>query len=157
MPVISTSPPCARSSRPQMCKSVDLPAPEGATIATSSPPLTTSSAASSTRTSVSPLPKCRCTAESLRCGSLIPQRLDRIVLGGAPGRIDRREERKTEGKRGDADDFANLDPRGKSREEEDLGREDADADEIGDEGTQRLGVERNRNAKDEPDDGACHP
>ena len=41
-----------------MWSSVDLPAPDGATIATSSPLFTSRSALSSTRTAVSPLPKC---------------------------------------------------------------------------------------------------
>jgi hypothetical protein len=56
VPTISTSPCCGRSRRPPMWSSVDLPAPDGATMATSSPPLTVRSAASSTRTWVGPSP-----------------------------------------------------------------------------------------------------
>ena len=56
-PVISTSPPCGRSSRPEMCSRVDLPAPDGATMATSLAALHLEVGSSrARRTSVSPSP-----------------------------------------------------------------------------------------------------
>src|SRR5690606_24010890 len=152
-PVISTSPAWGRSSRPQMWSSVDLPAPDGATMATSSPPLTVRSADSSTRTWASPSPKCRWTPVSLRCGSLIAERLDRIVLGGAPGWVDRCQNGEPQGQDDDRRHLARIDLGRQRREEEHLGREDANADQLRDEGAQRLGVDGDHEAEYEPDHG----
>ena len=56
VPMIEISPACGRSKSPLRCSSVDFPAPDGATIATSSPLLTVRSAASITFTCVAPSP-----------------------------------------------------------------------------------------------------
>src|SRR5262249_15296184 len=98
-----------------MCKSVDLPAPEGATSATdwpgqmaSSAPLRMSCVTStwrwcrsiSARTSIGGSPSPRATPvsdlDSALIVSLIAQRLDRIEARRAPGRIKRRQQRQHE-------------------------------------------------------------
>ncbi len=76
---------CGRSSGPARCSGVDLPAPDGATMATSSPPLHgRGRRASSTRTLVSPSPSVAVHLARARGGRHSAKGLDRIVLGGAP-------------------------------------------------------------------------
>src|SRR5271154_4021290 len=99
-PPILTSPALGRSNRPARCRSVDFPAPDGATNATDWPGESSRLAPLRTSTVVSPPPYRRSTSSRVsaatRAASFIAQRLDRIELGCAPGRIDRRRQRQKE-------------------------------------------------------------
>ena len=57
-----------------------------------------------------------------RAWSFIAQRLDRIELGRAPGRIDRRRERQDQRNRDDGENVRRFDARGQLRQEIELGR-----------------------------------
>src|SRR5262245_57843026 len=102
-PRYSMVPESGRSSAPTRCRSVVLPAPASPRIATISPCLTSRSRSWSTSTRPAGGPKVRATPAQRRSApplSLIAQRLGGVELGGAPGRIERRQERDSEG-RGD--------------------------------------------------------
>src|SRR5690554_2931263 len=96
-PETSTSPPSGRSRSPAICKSVDLPAPDGATSATISPRATSRLAPFSTVISAS-LPRLYIFSSPVRrsTGSLITQRLHRVHPRRAPGRKNRDDERQRE-------------------------------------------------------------
>src|SRR4029079_18960177 len=114
-PWTSTSPPVGASSPPSRCKSVLLPEPDAPTIARRSPGATDRSMPSSTGTSSGPLrevlrrPRHSSTAgRPSPAASLIAQRLRGIDLGGAPARIQRREQRQQQRNRGDQHDIGAL-------------------------------------------------
>src|SRR3546814_4521043 len=111
-PSISTSPSSGRSRRPAMCSSVDLPAPEGPTRATISPPATLKEAPDSTSRRLRACLNTRRTPRSSRpwplrlptllrslltAPLLITEGLHRIEPRGAPGGVERRQEGEDEG------------------------------------------------------------
>src|ERR1700733_1907269 len=120
-PPILTSPASGRSKRPARCRSVDLPAPDGAISATDWPGKSSSDAPFRTSTVVSARPYRRSTASRLsaatRAWSFIAQRLDRIEPGCAPGRIDRGRQRQDQGYGDDGENVGHFDARGQLRQE----------------------------------------
>src|SRR5690554_3375987 len=100
VPPIATSPASAVSSSPAICKSVDFPAPDGATSATISPRATSRFAPFSTVISAS-LPRLYIFSSPVRrsTGSLIAQRLHRVHPRRAPCRKNRDNKRERERER----------------------------------------------------------
>src|SRR5690349_5837278 len=126
LPPIRTSPPSARSSNPAMCSRVDLPAPDGPTSATNSPPRTFREAPRSTFNASPACRKVR-TMPSISImdweASFIAQGLDRIELGGAPCRVDGRAERQAQRHQHDASHLGPVDLGGQLAEKIDFRRE----------------------------------
>src|SRR4051794_20989236 len=104
-----------------MCNSVDLPAPDGPTNATTSPAATTRSAPRRTSSTLPPWEKRRCTPLSSSANSLIAQRLDWIGARGAPRGIERCQERKRERHEHDRPGLAPVEPRRDGAQIIDLG------------------------------------
>ena len=122
-PPISTAPPSGRSSSPATCSSVDLPAPDGPTSATISPGRSDEIDAVQHRELDAALAGRRWrTLRAIRAPvgranprtrfaarSFVAQPLDRIEPGGAPGRVERREERQRQRHHHDGGDLARVD------------------------------------------------
>src|SRR5262245_53680622 len=109
-----------------MCRSVDLPQPEGPTSATSSPGRTTSETPRSTSSRAPPWSKLRLTCLRTRMPSalsLIAQGLHRIEPRSPPGRVDRGREGESQGEHHDQRDLPNIDDCRQPREEVDDARE----------------------------------
>src|SRR5438477_10330326 len=112
-PSTSMSPAVGASRPPSRCKSVLLPDPEAPTTATVSPGTTERSTPISTGTSSGPLryvfrkPRHSITGRA-KAASLIAERLRRIHLRRAPGRVNRRQQGKDERNDGDGDHVAGL-------------------------------------------------
>src|SRR3546814_1494128 len=106
-----------------MCSRVDLPAPEGPTSATISPPATLKEASCSTSRLLRAWRKTRRTPRSSRpwplrlptllrsliAPLLIAERLDRIEPRGPPGGIERRQEGQRQGDPHDEGDLERVD------------------------------------------------
>src|SRR5271156_3521177 len=160
-PPILTSPASGRSSRPARCKSVDFPAPDGAISATDWPGESSRLAPFRTSIVVSPRPYLRSTPSSVsaatRAASFIAERLDRIELGCAPGRIDRRREREDERHRDHRDHVPGFDARGQLRQEIEFGRKEIGAGEPTQALPDWLDIVGDDEAKREADGGADEP
>src|ERR1700722_14847121 len=160
-PPIRTSPASGRSKRPAKCRSVDFPAPDGAISATDWPGASSSDAPFRTSTVVSPRPYRRSTLSSVsaatRACSFIAQRLDRIELGRAPGRIDRRSERQDQRNRDDRENVRRFDARGQLRQEVELRRKEIGASDPAQTLADRLDVVGDQEPKREPNAGADEP
>src|SRR5512138_1353431 len=171
-PSISTSPSSGRSRRPAMCSRVDLPAPEGPTRATISPPATLKAAPCSTSSRSRPWRNTRRTSRSSRpwplrlptwakpalpiAPLLIAERLHRIEAGGAPRRIERREEGENEREADDDDDLPRVDHRRQAREEVDFRLEELRAGHGLENLADGLDVLRESEAEHEAEGGADH-
>src|SRR5580692_7414774 len=153
-PPIRTSPASGRSKRPAKCRSVDFPAPDGAISATDWPGASSSDAPFRTSTVVSPRPYRRSTASSVsaatRAWSFIAQRLDRIELGRAPGRIDRRRKRQDQRDRDDREHVRHFDARGQLRQEIELRRKEIGAGDPAQTLADRLDVVADQEPKRDP-------
>src|SRR5580693_2392745 len=157
-PPILTSPASGRSNRPARCRSVDFPAPDGAMSATDWPDDSSRLAPFRTSTVVSPRPYRRSTdsrvSAATRATSFITQRLDRIELGRAPGRIDRRRERQDERNRDDRENICHFDSRGQLRQEIKFGRKEIGAGDPAQTLADRLDVVGDEKPKYEANAGA---
>src|ERR1700722_7388116 len=160
-PPIRTSPASGRSNSPARCRSVDFPAPDGAMSATDWPGASSSEAPFRTSTVVSPRPYRRSTLSSVsaatRAWSFIAQRLDRIELGRAPGRIDRRRERQDQRNRDDGENVRHFDARGQLRQEIELRGKEIGAGDPAQTLADRLDIVSDKQAKREADARADEP